>query len=59
MLRGPIIQIEPIYVEVGSYCPALKKQSRLAAARALSPKIEGVYKNNLSQRSQDGKITDG
>jgi hypothetical protein len=40
---GPIVEVESIYIYVGTDSPTLKqKQSRLSAARALSPKIEGV-----------------
>lgn len=43
---GSIIEIEAIDVDVCSNCRnekrPLKKQSRLTAARALAPKIEGV-----------------
>jgi hypothetical protein len=44
VLRGPVVEIEPIYINIRANSRAPQKQSRLSAARALSPKIEGVSK---------------
>jgi hypothetical protein len=48
---SPVVEIEPVYVNVGTDSPNLKKQSRLSAARALSPKIEGVYQKSKLARA--------
>jgi len=42
VLGSPVVKVESVYVHVRSEDRCLQKQSRLSAARALSPKIEGV-----------------